>query len=99
MSTPNLRHVLQRNRAAILEIAKKHGAYNVRIFGSVARNEFHPERDIDFLVTMEEGRSLLDLTHLWLDLEGLLQCKVDVLTDGGISPYLEPEILKEAVPL
>ena len=86
-------------RDEILRIAAKHGARNVRVFGSAARGEAGPASDLDFLVEMEEGRSLLDLVGFWQDLEALLGCKVDVLTDGGISPYLRERIYAEAIPL
>lgn len=86
-------------RDEILRIAAKHGARNVRVFGSAARGEAGPASDLDFLVEMEEGRSLLDLVGFWQDLEALLGCKVDVLTDGGISPYLRDRIYAEAIPL
>ncbi|MGH7480320.1 MAG: nucleotidyltransferase family protein [Candidatus Methylomirabilales bacterium] len=86
-------------RDEILRIAAKHGARNVRVFGSAARGEAGPASDIDFLVEMEEGRSLLDLVGFWQDLEALLGRKVDVLTDGGISPYLRDRIYAEAIPL
>jgi len=86
-------------RARILEIAAAHGARNVRLFGSVARGESNEASDIDILVDMEPGRTYLNLVGLWLDLEELLGCKVDVLTDGGLSPYLRDRILAEAVPL
>jgi uncharacterized protein len=94
-----LHELLKSNREQILRIAANHGAMNVRVFGSVARNEAGPESDIDLLVQMERGRGLLDLVGLWQDLEELLQTKVDVLTEGGISPYLEPQILAEAISL
>lgn len=87
------------NRAKILELAARHGARNVRVFGSVARGEIGPESDIDLLVDMEPGRSLLDLIGFWQDTEEFLGCKVDVITDGGISPYLKERIYSEAVPL
>lgn len=90
---------LSTNRAAILALAGQHGARNVRVFGSIARGEAETTADIDLLVDLEEGRSLLDLVALWQDLEELLGCKVDVLTDGGLSPYLRDRILSEARPL
>ena len=90
---------LRKNRAAILRIAARHGARKVRVFGSVARGEATADSDIDFLVEMEPGRSLFDLGGLHADLEELLGCKVDVVTDGGISPYLKDRILTEARPL
>lgn len=91
--------LLKAKREEILAIAAKHGARNIRIFGSVVRKEAGPTSDVDFLVEMEKGRSLLDLVGLWQDLEDLLGCKVDVLTDGGLSPYLRERIYAEAVPI
>ena len=91
--------LLKFKRPEILRLAQAHGAHNVRIFGSVARGEAHPESDVDFLVEMDSGRSLLDLIELSQDLETLLQRKVDILTDQGLSPYLEQRIHAEAVPL
>ena len=90
---------LRARREEILRTATKHGARNVRLFGSAARGDAGPASDLDFLVEMEEGRSLLDLVGLWQDLEALLGCKVDVLTDGGISPYLRDRIYAEATSL
>jgi uncharacterized protein len=90
---------LKFKRGEILRLAREHGASNVRVFGSVAKGEARPESDIDFLVDMEGGRSLLDLIEFGQALEELLQRKVDVLTDGGLSPYLEKRIHAEAVPL
>ena len=95
----NIRQLLRSKRAKILQIAARHGARKVRIFGSVARGEARRGSDVDFLVEMDEGRSLLDLIELSQDLETLLQRKVDILTDGGLSPYLEQNIHAEAVPL
>ena len=91
--------LLRAKREDILRLAVKHGAGNIRLFGSVARGEAQSDSDVDLLVQMEEGRSLLDLVRFWQDLEELLGRKVDVLTDGGISPYLKDRIYAEAVPL
>ena len=91
--------LLKFKRIEILRLAEAHGAHNVGVFGSVARGESRPDSDIDFLVEMDNGRSLLDLIELSQDLETLLQRKVDVLTDQGMSPYLEQRIHAEAVPL
>ena len=90
---------LQDKRQEILALAAKHGAYNVRLFGSVARGEATETSDLDFLVSMEKGRSFLDLIGLWQDLEELFGGKVDVITDDGISPYLKDRIYAEAIPL
>lgn len=86
-------------RAEILRLAARHGAKNARIFGSAARGDGANYRDIDVLVELEEGRSLLDQVGLKQDLEALLGTSVDVVVEGGISPYLEARILAEAVPL
>lgn len=91
--------LLQEKREAILHIAAKHGARNVRVFGSVARGEADEQSDIDFLVDMEPGRSLLDHAALWLDLKELMGREVDVVTERGIKERLRNRILKEAVPL
>ena len=91
--------LLKFQRPEILRLAQEHGAHHVRIFGSVARGEARQGSDVDFLVDMEEGRSLLDLIELSQDLETLLQRKVDILTDNGLSPYLEQRIHAEAVSL
>jgi uncharacterized protein len=85
-------------RKAVLAIATRHGAEDVRLFGSMARGEPDP-RDVDILVRLQPGRSLLDQIGLQQDLEELLGCPVDVVVEGGISPYLQDRILAEAVPL
>jgi predicted nucleotidyltransferase len=90
---------LQSNREAILRLAAAHGARNVRVFGSMARGTATPESDIDLLVDMEPGRSQLDLVAMWQELEDLLARKVDLVTDGGLSPYLREQIEAEARPL
>lgn len=90
---------LKEKRHEILRIAQAHGASNIRVFGSVARGEEGPESDLDLLVEMTPESSLLDLVSLWQDLEDLLGHKVDVITEGGISPYLRDHIHAEAVPL
>lgn len=91
--------VLKTKRNDILRLAAQHGAHNVRVFGSVARGEAGPKSDIDLLVKMDRGRSLLDLIELSQELESLFHRKVDILTDEGLSPYLEQRIHAEAIPL
>jgi len=86
-------------RAAILSLADHYGARNVRVFGSAARGDAGPESDFDLLVDLEPGRTLLDHVGLWQDLEELLGRPVDVVVEGGISPYLRDRILAEAEPL
>ncbi len=91
--------LLQKKRNDVIALAAKHGAQNVRVFGSVARGESSPESDIDFLVKMEENRSPLDLSALVLDLRELLGVKVDVVSEDGIYWLLRRRILKESKPL
>jgi len=91
--------MVRTRRDEILRLALLHGARRVRLFGSVARGDSRPDSDIDLLVEMEPGRSFLDLVGLWQDLEQLLGRKVDLLTDGGLSPHLKDRIYSEAVPL
>jgi predicted nucleotidyltransferase len=90
---------LRSHRRAILELATRHGARNVRVFGSVARGDDQPDSDVDLLVDVERGRSLLDIIGLEQDLEQLLGRRVDVLTDGGLSPHLQQRIVDEAASL
>ena len=87
---------LQVKRQEVLAVAAQHGAHSVRVFGSVARGEADETSDVDLLVTMEAGRSLLDLAGLLLDLEDLLGCPVDVATEAGLKPRLRDRVLKEA---
>ena len=91
--------LLRASRDRIIQLAAYHGARNVRVFGSVVRGEACPTSDIDLLVEMDQGRSLLDLIELSQELEAFLDRKVDILTDEGLSPYLEQRIHAEAVPL
>lgn len=91
--------LLESKRDEILEIAARHGAHNVRIFGSVARGEATPESDLDFLVELEPGRSLLDHVALLQDLESLLGRKVDLVEPEALHWYIRDRILQEAIPL
>ena len=90
---------LKKNRQRILDIATRYGATNVRVFGSVARGEAGPASDVDILVEMEPGRSAFDLGGLLMDLQDLLGCKVDVVTERGLSRHLKDAVLQEAVSL
>lgn len=83
----------------MLQIARAHGATHVSVFGSVARGEGGSDSDLDLLVDLEAGRSLLDLIAIEQDLEALLGRPVDALTRHGLSPYLRDRVLSEAVPL
>ena len=91
--------LLRTQRDAVLQIAAKHGAENLRIFGSVARAEDTEQSDIDLLVTMQENRSLLDLAALKDALEALLHRSTDIVTERGLHPLIRQEILSESRPL
>ena len=90
---------LEQHRDAILRIAAKYGARNIRVFGSTVHGTSTERSDVDILVDLEPDRSLLDQVGLKQELEELLGRRVDVVVEGGISPYLEERILSEAVPL
>lgn len=83
-------------RSEIIRIARRHGALNVRIFGSVARGDADTESDLDFLVDLEHGRSLLDLGGLLMDLQDLFGRRVDVVTEKGLRPRIRERVLREA---
>jgi predicted nucleotidyltransferase len=91
--------LLLREREAILDLARKHGATNVRVFGSAARDELDAGSDIDFLVDLDPQATLLDLGALLLDLEELLHRRVDVVTSAALHHAIRDEVLKQAVPL
>ena len=95
----DVRELLQEKRDDILQVAAERGAYNVRVFGSVARGDADSESDIDFLVDLEPSRSLFDLGGLLADLEDLLERRVDVVTEKGLHWYIRDQVLAEAQPL
>jgi len=95
----SIEEILKHRREEILRIAAHHGASNVRIFGSVARGEAGPDSDVDLLVDLERDRSLLDHAALMIDLEQLLDRRVDVATARGLKPEIRDHVLREAVPL
>jgi predicted nucleotidyltransferase len=88
--------LLRLRRSDVIQLAAEHGAHNVRVFGSVVRGEATRDSDIDFIVDMEPGRSLLDLVALSDRLEELLGRRVDLLTTRSIHRYLRDRISKEA---
>jgi uncharacterized protein len=94
-----IQELLAGKREQILRLAARHGAHNVRVFGSVARGQADAQSDIDFLVTLEPQRSLLDLGGLLIELEALLERPVDVVTEQGLRDRVRQHVLEEAVPL
>jgi len=91
--------LVKEKREEILRIASRHGARDVRVFGSVARGEADRESDIDFLVELEAGRSLLELGGMQMELESLLGCRVDVVTVRGLKARIRDRVLREAMPV
>ncbi len=94
-----LDELIKEKREEILALAAKHGARNVRIFGSVARDEAGPESDVDFLIDLGPNRTPWFPGGLIIDLENLLGCKVDVITEKGLKKRIRSRVLQEAVPL
>jgi uncharacterized protein len=95
----DIQSILQTRRDDILRLATQHGASNVRVFGSVVRGESGPDSDIDLLVEFDDDRSLMDHVALIQDLEDLLGCPVDVVTDNSLHWYIRDCILDEAAAL
>ena len=94
-----IQELLKARREQILEIARKHGAYNVRVFGSVARGEGNEQSDLDFLVEVGPAHSAWFPAGLVADLEDLLGIPVDVVTEDGLHWYIKEKVLEEARPL
>lgn len=88
--------LLKTHRKEILQIASKHGVTKIRVFGSVARGDSRPDSDIDFLVNLESGRSLMDLARLLRELQTLLGRNVDVVTEAGLRSRIRPRVLEDA---
>jgi predicted nucleotidyltransferase len=94
-----IEELIKDRREEILRIAARHGARNVRVFGSVIRGEARPDSDVDFLVDMDPGRTLLDMGGLLMDLRDVLGREVDVATEHGLKARIRDRIIKEALPL
>ena len=91
--------LIEEHRADVLEIARRHGLRDVRVFGSMARGDASETSDVDLLVSLPPDRTGLALGGLLMDVQDLLQRKVEVVTDRGLHPALRNRILKEAQPL
>ena len=94
-----LKQLIEEKRDEILRLAVKHGARNVRLFGSAARGEDRPDSDVDFLVEAGPTTSSWFPAGLILDIEETLGRRVEIVTDRGLNPYLRDQVLREAVPL
>lgn len=95
----DLQQKASQHRDGILRIARRHGARNVRLFGSAARGSDRPGSDLDVLVELEPGRTLLDHVALKQDLEDLLGVPVDVVNEAALYWTLRESVLREAVPV
>ena len=93
------RDTLSKKRDAILEIARRYGADNIRIFGSVARGDATDDSDLDLVVRFAPGRTLLDQGGLLMELRSLLGMKVDVVSEGALTGRFGQTVRNEAVPL
>ena len=91
--------LIESHRAEIRALAERHGLRNVRVFGSMAKGAFTDASDIDLLVSLPPGRTGLALGGLLMDVQDLLQRRVEVVTEGGLHPALRERVLKEAQPL
>ncbi len=90
---------IRARREVILGIASRHGARNVRLFGSIARGTSRSDSDVDLLVDLEPGRTLLDLGGLLMEVQGALDARVDVAIDRMLRPEFRVQVLSEAIPL
>lgn len=95
--TPTLDR-LRARRDEILALAERYGAYNLRVFGSVARGKATPDSDVDLLVNFRE-HSLLDRIALMRELSNLLDVQVEVIQEKALKPHVKPQALKDSIPL
>lgn len=91
--------VVEKNRTRILKLAKENGVRNVRVFGSMARNDANENSDLDLLVDLEKGKSGLALGGFLHDVSALIQRKVDVVTENSLHPRIKEKVLQEAIAL
>ena len=91
--------IIEQNRAKILALAERHGVADVRVFGSMARGDADATSDVDLLVSLSSGKTGLALGALLMDVQDLLQRRVEVLTEKSLHPALRENVLREAEPL
>jgi len=94
-----LEELRESKRDQILQLARNHGAHHARVFGSLARGEHGASSDIDFLVDLDPDRTLMDLGGLLMDLQRILNLRVDVATEDMLRPKVRDQALRDAVPL
>ena len=98
-ATTTIRQRLEALKPQGLEVAKRYGASNLRIYGSIARGQEHPASDLDLLIDLPKGQSLLCLISLRQELEDLLGCPVDVSEAENLHPLIRSQILEQALAL
>ena len=86
-------------RQAVVDLAARYGAFNVRVVGSVARGEAGPDSDVDLLMTIPGPRSIFDLVGLWLDMQDLLGRAVSIIPDSASDENFMRSVLEDAIPL
>ena len=91
--------LIESNRSEILALAGRHGIRDVRVFGSMARGDADDASDVDLLVSLPPDKTGLALGGLLMDVQDLLQRRVEVVTERGLHPALRDRVLKEAQPL
>jgi predicted nucleotidyltransferase len=91
--------VIGSRRKDLVQLARRHGARDVRVFGSVRRGQATADSDLDLLVRFSKGIDLFDQMHLEEELSKLLGRKVDVVTEAGLHPLVRPQVLYEAEPV
>ena len=92
-------HIQDIKADEIRAIARRHGVERVRVFGSLARGEAHPDSDVDLLIRLLPGHGFADFMSFCQEVEAALGRRVDVVTEEGLSPYLRDRVLAEAIPL
>ena len=98
-TTPLTLETLQARRDEIIALAERYGAYNVRVFGSVARRDATPASDVDLLVSFKPGTSLFEFSALWQALQELLACEVNIVSEGGLKERFRQRIEKDLIAL
>ena len=91
--------LIENNRTELLALAERHGVRDVRVFGSMVRSEADDASNVDLLVSLPPDKTGLALGGLLMDVQDLLQRRVDVVTERGLHPALRDRVLREAQPL
>ncbi|MAS38108.1 MAG: nucleotidyltransferase [Anaerolineaceae bacterium] len=97
--TPPTLEDLRQRRDEIMALMERYGAYNVRVFGSVARGDAGPDSDVDLLISFPQNKSMFELVGLWLDIQELIGYEVSLITDGLDDKRFMDSVLQDAVAL